>query len=793
MATPHRAIFTICSNNYVPMAKVLLESAKRHHPEATVYLCLADEVLGDVDFYPACCEVVACETLRIPDFRGFAFRYDIMEFNTALKPFMIRHLLARGHDAIVYLDPDIEVYAPLDDVFDRLDAGASFVLTPHLTAPACNDTYPDDLDIMKAGIYNLGFLGVGACEDTKRILRWWSRHLLYHCVNAQDRGLFVDQRFMDLVPGFTDGARVLRHSAYNVAYWNLDQRELTETGGRWFVDGHALRFFHFSGIQPTDLSRLSRHTAAFQEPELAPALRSLMRHYANQVLANSFGRVPTGTYAYGRFASGAPIPDVVRHMFRERHVFWFGGDPFETYEEYLRLPSPHHFRTAAHTVSNFMAYLYQKSPRLRAKFDLAVPRGARRFAEWFLQHARLNGIDRRLVEPAAICAGRTHVNAASRRPPRKRKSHEPDVCVIGYLRLALGVGEAGRRMLGALRDVDCHVRGLPIRHNARSPEVDCERIESLFDDTATARIHVFNINADQMSNVANHIRPIVREDAYRIIMPFWELENFPSQWLAEFDAVDEVWAPTRFVQAMLARHLSQPVLHMPLPLNFEAPASVPRESFGLPRDKFLFLFAFDYLSFVERKNPMALVRAFKNAFGTGTRRRGAALVLKTLNCNTHPERSRALREALREEEDVILIERALDGVEMLQLIAACDAVASLHRSEGLGLLVAEAMVLGKPVIATDYSATTEMLSPRTGWPVDFQLVPVGDGEYPCHENQLWATPDEDHAAWQMQQVVGNRSEASRRAAAGRALLREQFSVEACGNRMRTRLAKIDRA
>ena len=121
------AIFTICSNNYVPMAKVLLESARRHHPEATLYLCLADEPIIDESFYPQGCIVVRGDALDIPDFRDFAFRYDVMEFNTALKPFMFRHLLARGHRSVVYLDPDIEIFSPLKPVFDLIGKGASFV------------------------------------------------------------------------------------------------------------------------------------------------------------------------------------------------------------------------------------------------------------------------------------------------------------------------------------------------------------------------------------------------------------------------------------------------------------------------------------------------------------------------------------------------------------------------------------------------------------------------------------------------------------------------------------------
>jgi len=790
MAIRSRAIFTVCSNNYVPMARALLESARQHPPEASLYLCLADEALAEPDFYPGQCEVVPAEKLGIPDFREFAFRYDIMEFNTAVKPFMIRHLLARGHDSVVYLDPDIEVFAPLDGVFALLDEGASFVLTPHLTQPSEQAAFPGDIGIMRAGAYNLGFLGIGAGEEADRVLRWWSRRLQYECVNEPERGLFVDQKFMDLVPGFANGARILRDTAYNVAYWNLQQRTLGGAPGGWLVDGEPLRFFHFSGIDPNNLLRLSKHTESFCDAQLPHPVRELMQGYATRILANGHGRVPKSTYAYGRFSSGTLLPDVVRRMFRERHIHWSGGDPFETYEEYLHLPCARSSGPAPRRITHLMAYLHEREPWLRNTFDLGSDEGASSYTDWYVQHARALLKDSRLVEPVAL---RSRLRAPSGRkrrlPPVGREGMAPDMSVIGYLRLALGVGEAGRQILRTLRHAGFDARGLPIQLNSLSAAVD-RSLEPLFDDSTAAGMQIFNVNADQLPAVVEHLGPAIRQDAYRVIVPFWELEHFPAPWLGAFDLVDEVWAPTRFIQTMLARRLDKPVLHMPLPLTFELPPAIDRAYFGLPDDTFLFFFAFDFLSFAERKNPMALVRAFKEAFRRGRAHPKAGLVLKTLNSEVVPEKGRALRDALRGDPDVTLIERTLSRTETLQLIASCDAVASLHRSEGLGLLVAEAMALGKPVIATDYSATTELVSAQTGWPVDFKLVPVPENHYPFHQDQVWAEPDEGHAAWQMRQVFHNRAEAERRANAARMHLKNRFGADACADRMRIRCAEL---
>jgi hypothetical protein len=402
MARGRLAIFTICSNNYLPMAKVLFASAERHCPHAELFLCLGDERLPERARYPTDARVVTAEELDIPDFRDFAFRYSIMEFNTALKPFMIRHLLEQGFDAVLYFDPDIAIYAPLDVVLDPLREGFNFVLTPHLCQPAEGDAYPDDLGIMRAGVYNLGFIGVGAGIESDRLLRWWSRRLRYHCVSDQDHGVFVDQKFIDLLPGFTNSVRIVRDSGCNVAYWNLQQRNLTQDGESWLVDTQMLRFFHFSAMNITDLNYLSKWTQAFRGADISPALNSLMQHYADQVVAAGYDSEPLPGYSYARFASGTPITDPVRRMFRERHLSWL-ANPFETYEEYLHLPAPGRWAgSPTCMITNLMDDLWQRTPWLAAHFNLATREGVEGYTDWFLRNGQGLLGDAKLIEPVAM-------------------------------------------------------------------------------------------------------------------------------------------------------------------------------------------------------------------------------------------------------------------------------------------------------------------------------------------------------------------------------------------------------
>ena len=140
-----------------------------------------------------------------------------------------------------------------------------------------------------------------------------------------------------------------------------------------------------------------------------------------------------------------------------------------------------------------------------------------------------------------------------------------------------------------------------------------------------------------------------------------------------------------------------------------------------------------------------------------------------------PEHFAAFRDEIGDDPEIFLIDQTLSRAETLGLIAASDAVLSLHRSEGLGLLIAEAMILGKPVIASDYSATREFVTHETGLPVGYQLVPVREGEYPFAKGQVWAAPDVAHAAWLMRRLSDAPEGAERLVAQASRHVRQNFS------------------
>ena len=226
MQTP--VFFSIVSANYLAYAQTLMRSVRGHHPGAPRYVFVIDADPDARGLDPDLFDVVPASDLPVPHFDHMALRYSILEFNTALKPFAFLWLAARHQSQpIIYLDPDILVLAPLVDVLEATASGALAVLTPHLTAPLTDDKHPNELAILRAGAYNLGFIAVGAHPSRGDLVRWWGKRLEFGAFVDVASGLFTDQKWIDLVPGLFPDVAILRHPGYNLAYWNLRQR-----GGR---------------------------------------------------------------------------------------------------------------------------------------------------------------------------------------------------------------------------------------------------------------------------------------------------------------------------------------------------------------------------------------------------------------------------------------------------------------------------------------------------------------------------------------------------------------------------------
>lgn len=335
------AACTVVSPNYLAFARVLSASYLAHHPGDRFFVLIVADTSDPAPFAGSTFEPVLLGEIGLPELRAAAMRYDILELNTNVKPAFLQYLFQRyALEAVVYLDPDIAVYAPLSPVFDLLRAGASAVLTPHITEPVEDGCSPSEQDHLYNGTYNLGFVALRRGEETDRLLAWWSARCLMLGFSEGRTGLFVDQKWMNLAPGLFAGVAILRDAGCNVAYWNLQERRLETTGGtnaETYLVNEAvpLRFFHFSGIDPENAAQLSRNTDRFTLAD-RPDLHALFAEY-RVALARARGTgAETVAYGFDRLSDGTVITRLARRIFSVHEARWRGSDPFDAAGPFAR-------------------------------------------------------------------------------------------------------------------------------------------------------------------------------------------------------------------------------------------------------------------------------------------------------------------------------------------------------------------------------------------------------------------------------------------------------------------------
>ncbi|HET7561555.1 MAG TPA: glycosyltransferase [Rhodanobacteraceae bacterium] len=864
--------FTIVSRNYLAYALTLMGSISGQYPDSPRYLCLADEPGDDADLDTPLFEVVPIRKLGLPHFEAFVFRYDIMELNTAVKPYMFAWLRERHPDAgLVYLDPDILVLRRLEKVEQAFADGALLVLTPHLNAPMSDDKFPDELAIMRSGVYNCGFAAINAAHARAAdLIAWWSKKLEFGCFVDIEGGLFTDQKWMDLAPGMFPDVRVLRDDGYNVAYWNLAQRPITGAAdGGYTAAGVPLVFVHFSGVVLSDPKLFSKHQDRFTADSIG-GLRPLYERYLRLLAKNGHKGHAQKPYAYGRFPDGEKIVTAMRRAFRrafdvdrERPV----RDPMRMDRDLFNQPTDELVADESRPVSRLMFEIWAMREDLQQAFNLQDRAGRDGFVRWYLASAgtelamneRYVAPIRELFERAALVAEESNPGPV-RRGPRyrlgqvalrvlawgkrrpllarwyarlpqswrmgfRRRAHsysgvpfplatlphasrlrvptfaegledadtralENGVNLIGYARGEFGIAENVRSYARALEQAGHPflIRNFDVGVASRQQDHSMERH---FSEVLRYDINVFFINADQMQVARDTLGKSAFDGRHNVGYWLWELEHFPRAWQGAFDLVDEVWAPTEFVRAGIAANTRKPVLKMPKAIEFEAPTGMDRAHFGLDADACTFLFSYDFNGFAARKNPEAVITAFRQAFPV--ERRDVRLLVKSVNGHRFPERLSSLASSVADDPRIEIRDGFLSRGEMHGLQNAIDCYVSLHRAEGFGLGLAECMYLGKPVIGTAWSGNMEFMTHDNACLVDYRLVPVGEGEYPFWQDQHWAEADVQQAAMFMRRVSEDREWARALGARAARDIRANLSREVCAASVISRMRAVSGA
>jgi glycosyltransferase involved in cell wall biosynthesis len=776
---------TIVARNYLAQARVMAASFTRYHPDGEVVVLLVDDEDGTTATTgePFTCVRLHDIGLGREEVGILATAYDVLELSTAVKPALLRWLLAGGlRTHAVYLDPDVKIFDRLDPMVDEAYRHAT-VVVPHTTAPV-----PDDgksvtaRQILAAGVYNLGCIAV--TRPSGLFLDWWWQCTRRQALNAIDLNMFTDQRWVDLLPGLFEHG-ILREPGYNVAYWNLHAQPLTRRDGRYWAGASPLRFFHFSGFDYRRPYLLSRHQGDNPRVLLSehPALARICAEYRQDLLAAGIDSSASIQYGWSRLPSGLWLDPRIRRLYwhaliaHERDGTDAPPNPFVTRDDSAFL---HWLREPAENgrpgLGRYLEAVYLTRPDLQQAFPGAGSGDTAGLLQWARWVERYR-MDRDDIVPDLLVPHPAATPAPGAEGVRA-------VTLTGYLRAASGVGEAGRRLRAAFAETG---EALAVHDYASTVHETVYPSDGTDGARAPGDINLVCVNADQLPRFAAEHGPAFFEGRHTIGYWFWELERFPRALYPAFAHVDEVWAATDFTANALRACQQKPVYTVPIPLPVPQPdRSLSRAALGLP-DGFVFLFCFDFLSVAARKNPLGLVAAFRQAFQPDE---GPTLVIKSMNGHRAVADLEALRAAAAGYTDVRILDGTLPWAAKDALIAHADCYCSLHRSEGLGLTMAEAMALGTPVIATRYSGNLAFMSDANSFLVDCTMgeTPPSTGPYPA--GVPWAEPNLAAAARAMRTVYDQPVEAKRRAERGRHDIMTLHSPRACARGIAERIAAI---
>jgi glycosyltransferase involved in cell wall biosynthesis len=375
-----------------------------------------------------------------------------------------------------------------------------------------------------------------------------------------------------------------------------------------------------------------------------------------------------------------------------------------------------------------------------------------------------------------------------RRAARRATAIEPGVDLIGFAYGEFGLAESLRALAKA-----CLAGGIPfgvkdVELRIRTRQAD-RSIAAHVTDTLGHRCSVFCLNPDSMKPMRSLLVESAAMGRRNVGYWFWELERLPREWDYAIAAVDEIWVSTQFIADAVRRATPKPVMLIPAPIDVATSRPYTRAEFGLPNDRFLFLFSFDFNSFASRKNPEGAIAAFREAFAPA--RRDVGLVIKSINAANQPAKMRELRGRIGGDDRIVIVDGFFSRDQVSGLQTVVDAYLSLHRAEGLGLGLAESMYQGKPVIGTGYSGNLEFMNEQNSCLIDYRRVPIGKGEYICDDARFeWAEPDVGHAAQHMRRLVDDADFRVRIAARGQQDIRSRFTLAATAAAIRGRLEAL---
>jgi glycosyltransferase involved in cell wall biosynthesis len=816
-------VITVATMSSLPRARVLARSLRRHQPDWPLRVML----MGGEDAIAATARAESSLDVRSVsqeldlDVETLLARHDEGDLTILLLGHLLLRHAERTSEPVVHLPSSAWLLGDLTPLQSKLPSHAT-VFVPRVLEDLPEDGLDPTLQqLERVGRIDDTMLAVDGGADSREVLAWWIAHvertlgsLDAFAVGARPEDRPWLARFLELAPA-RFAAGVLDDPGMNLSLWNLHERELRESGGTIAVGGGPARLLNLPGFDPNRPYRLAANASRARVSRSA-LLRGLVERYAVE-LREANWRDADHRHDVGRsLGEGLIYDDSLRAIYARALALGEGIEDLfsaagtRAFLAWLQGPAP---RGADHGVTRYVFYRVsrERPDVLRAFPDLDGEDGQSYVAWcWTFGRDELAIPDRFMPpRPPGVPAPRSvpvqrpasQTPAVLDRPsPRPQATNGAAeiatadglaVRLTGYLGHTLGLGAAARGYVQALGSAGVPVSTVTVPlHHLELPVKLAEAYgRHGFEDIVQHGGHGFEIvavNADELPGFVERLGEDYFEGP-RIGIWGWETNSIPERWQRAFSLVSEVWVYSRFMAENIGAVASVPVTALPPPVQRPEPPAEP-DRLGVPQG-FLFLFVFDYLSTVQRKNPVGLIEAFRRAFAPGE---GPQLLIKTINGPLRPLSEEEVLWAANGREDIHVIDRSLTGEQLNGLMAACDCYVSLHRAEGFGLTLAEAMSIGKPTIATGYSGNVDFMNERNSYLVDYEIARVGPECEIYPPEGEWAQPSVEHAAERMREVHADREEAARRAAHAAEDVARTLSPKATGAAMRRRLEQMSR-
>lgn len=684
------------------------------------------------------------------------------DLRRALAPRIVASMLSAGRPA-VFLAADTHLLAPLPP---PPPSGVAMMPT-RFDLPPVDGRTPDASTIACGGRFDDGFLA--AAPDAADILlrRAVREDMVYPLPGDAAWAHSWDMIAAEL--GVVDDA--LRGLCLSAS--NIDERI---AGDDPSPDVISLRLPGFDPLRPWSLGPVAGDFPRVLPSEYPFVREALAAHAAT--MRDLAARHENGPGQLGDVTVDDAVRAAVRSDLRAEGdiaALIRGEDPGAALGQWLAQPAQ---GSTDLRINRYLLGLWVSSEYARVSFPNPLDDHAQHYLDWVCHFAGPLGVQGRFL-PAPVVDVASITPTADTDPADWREG----VNVVGFLRAGFGIGEATRLLEQALTDGGIPHSALSVSHG------DIHDADDVADkrDAAGYDINLICVNADWLDTLSRRLGPRFLDGRYAIGTWWWESNKLPQALVQRLPLFDEIWAGSTFVADALRPYTDAPVCVFPLPIRVPDLGPLPpRADLGLP-EGYLFMFSFDLNSTVERKNPEGLIKAFRSAFAPGE---GAHLVIKTTNGQRHLDDLEWMRMLTADRSDIHIVDEFLPSAVRDAWAQSCDCYVSLHRSEGFGLTLAEAMAAGKPVIATRFSANLDFMNDDVGFLVDCSPWELHKQTGPYPEGTIWADPDIHQAARLMRQVFDQPEDARQVGARARMHIHETRGPEHLANFVRQRLGEI---